>query len=371
MHRPSPESETDMQRTLGNANGLDGQPLSMQQQSYERMLEGLRRDFGVCMDEFANPRLQELMLNPDGRIWREVAGEGMSDTGLRMTPLEGEHLFSSLAGILETEVRASRPILECELPLNGWRFEGLVSPIVDAPSFSIRVPNALGLTLADFESSGVLTDVNDPYNRNTVERAGFIELAKGKTHREIIELAVKLRKNILIIGGTGSGKTTVLNAITHAVATLTPSHRIIIIEDTREVRCAAPNVVQMRTNLELADVDMTRLLKASLRLRPDRIIAGEVRDKSALALLKMWNTGHPGGLATVHADSCEGGLTRMEQMIEENPGIRVNRHVIAEAIDLCVFIGKEKDHPAGRKIRQLAIVEAYNPQSGKYVLHNV
>lgn len=363
------ERDTDMQRATAISN--DGQPPSLQQQSYERMLQGLRRDFGVCMAEFKNPLLQELMLNPDGRIWREVAGQGMSDTGLRMSPVEGEHLFSSLAGILETEVRASRPILECELPLNGWRFEGLVWPIVDGPSFSIRVPNALGLTLADLESRGVLTDVNDPYNRARVERAGFVEMAEGKSHREIIELAVKLRKNILIIGGTGSGKTTLLNAITHAIATMTPEHRVIIIEDTREVQCAAPNVVQMRTNLELADVDMTRLLKASLRLRPDRIIAGEVRDKSALALLKMWNTGHPGGLATVHADSCEGGLTRLEQMIEENPGIRANKHVIAEAIDLCVFIGKEADHQAGRKIRQLAIVEAYDRQSGRYMLHNV
>jgi Flp pilus assembly CpaF family ATPase len=152
---------------------------------------------------------------------------------------------------------------------------------------------------------------------------------------------------------------------------MTPEHRIIIIEDTREVRCGAPNVVQMRTNTELADVDMTRLLKASLRLRPDRIIVGEVRDKAALALLKMWNTGHPGGLATVHADNCYGGLIRLEQMIEENPGIRANKHVIAEAIDLCLFIGKDADHAAGRKIRELAVVEKYDPNSGRYVLRNV
>ncbi|NLP65493.1 Flp pilus assembly complex ATPase component TadA [Paraburkholderia sacchari] len=360
-----------MQNALGIVGGSEGQPLSMQQQSYERMLDGLRRDFGVCMDEFENPLLQELMLNPDGRLWREVAGQGMSDTGLRMSASEGEHLFGSLAGLLETEVRASKPILECELPLNGWRFEGLVWPIVDAPSFSIRVPNALGVTLKDFEDRGILTDVNDPYNHKTVQREEFAEQARGKSHREIIELAVKLRKNILIIGGTASGKTTILNAISHAIATMTPEHRVIIIEDTREVRCAAPNLVQMRTNTELADVDMTRLLKASLRLRPDRIIVGEVRDKAALALLKMWNTGHPGGLATVHADDCYGGLIRLEQMIEENPGIRANRHVIAEAIGLCVFIGKDADHAAGRKVRELAIVEKYDQNSGRYVLRNV
>ncbi len=360
-----------MQEAMSVVSELKGQPLSMQQQSYERMLDGLRRDFGVCMREFENPLLQELMLNPDGHLWREVAGQGMSDTGLRMSPNEGEHLFSSLAGILETEVRGSKPILECELPLNGERFEGLVWPIVTGPTFAIRVNNALGITLGDFESRGILTDVNDPENRKKVQRAEFADLARGKSHREIIELAIKLRKNILIIGSTGSGKTTLLNAISHGIATLTPEHRIIIIEDTREVRCAAPNVVQMRTNTDIADVDMTRLLKASLRLRPDRIIVGEVRDKAALALLKMWNTGHPGGLATVHADDCYGGLIRLEQMIEENPGVRANKHVIAEAVDLCIFIGKDADHAAGRKISELAIVEKYDPNSGRYVLRNV
>jgi len=353
------------------AGALNALPLSLQQQSYERMLDWLKRDFGVCLAEFENPLLQELMLNPDGRLWREVAGQGMSDTGMRMTASEGEQLFSSLSGLLEAEVKASKPILECELPTNGARFEGLIWPIVTGPTFAIRVPTAMGITLEDFERRKILTDVNDPENKKRIARADFAEMASGKSHREIIEMAVRLRKNILIVGGTASGKTTLLNAISQSIATLTPEHRIIIIEDTREVQCAAPNVVQMRTNLEIADVDMTRLLKASLRLRPDRIIVGEVRDKAALALLKMWNTGHPGGLATVHADDCYGGLTRLERMIEENPGIRANKHDIADAVDLCIFIGKDSDHSAGRKIRELAVVEKYDAQTQRYVLRNV
>ncbi|MGY8527615.1 ATPase, T2SS/T4P/T4SS family [Paracidovorax citrulli] len=342
----------------------------MQRQSYQRMLTGLERDFGPCMAEFSNPRLQELMLNPDGRVWRELAGAGMMDTGLRFTPSEAEQLFGDLAGLLGLELTVKDPILECELPLNGHRFAGLVQPIVQGPAFAIRVQNSLGITLDDFESRGVLTEKNDPQNQRRLARAPFVDLAKDRTHRQIIELAVLLRKNILLIGGTGSGKTTLLNAITDCISKVSPEHRIIIIEDTREVVCASQNVVQLRTN-EQANVDATRCLKVAMRLRPDRIIQGEVRDKSALDLLKMWGTGHPGGLATVHADDCYGGLVRLERLIEENPGIKANPHSIADAIDLCIFIEKDEGVEAGRKIREVACVQGYDTQTGRYILAHI
>ncbi|KAA0178821.1 conjugal transfer protein TrbB [Cupriavidus gilardii] len=352
-------------------NGTGSTHMSMQQQSYERMLEGLRRDFGPCLEEFKNPRLQELMLNPDGRLWREVAGEGMSDTGIRFTKTEAEQLFTDLAGILGLELTARQPIIECELPIGGHRFAGLIAPIVQGgPAFAIRVQNSLGITLQDFAARGVLTDKSDPANRHRIARADFIEMVEGKSHLEIIELGIRLRKNMLIIGGTGSGKTTLLNAIADSTSKINPDHRIVIIEDTREVICASANVVQMRTNRD-AQVDMTKCLMTTLRLRPDRIFVGEVRDGAALALLKMWGTGHPGGLATVHADDCYGGLVRLERMIEENPGIRANPHSIADAIDLCIFIEKDKEAEAGRKVREVAVVERYDNSTNRYVLRQV
>lgn len=342
---------------------------ALSDQARERRLEGLRRDFGsTCLAALKSERVIEVMLNPDGRIFLDEVGRGMYDTGQKMSAAQAESLFNGVAAMLGTAVTYKDPILEGELPLDGSRFEGLLWPVVQAPAYAIRKKASLVFTLDDYEKVGILTNKDDPLNLRRHQSTSFVEATRGLSHGDIIRLAIRQRKNILVIGSTSSGKTTLVNAILHGISKITPEHRIVLIEDTGEIQCAADNFVQMRSN---ADVSMTRLLKATMRMRPDRIIVGEVRDGAVLALLKMWNTGHPGGLATIHANDCEDGLVRVEQLMEENEGIKANPKVIANAIDLCIFIEKETGIDAGRKVRQVAIVEGYDAANRKYLLHYV
>lgn len=346
------------------AQALD-EPATGALRSQERLLEGLRRDFGaVCMDALANPKVVELMLNPDGAVWLDEHGQGMHDTGFRMRPSQAMKLFTTIASLLGTTITAKEPILEGELPLDGSRFEGLISPLVSGPTFAIRKKALQVFTLEDYASRGILTHRDDDLNQRRRREASFAEQVSGMPHAEVLREAVKLRKNILVVGSTGSGKTTLVNALIDAVATITPHHRVVLIEDTGEIQCSARNYVQMRS---ASHIDMTRLLKATMRLRPDRIIVGEVRGAEALALLKAWNTGHPGGLATVHANDAEAGLVRLQQLIQEGISV-VNPHFIAEAVDLVVFIDKEEGVAAGRKVREVMLVEEFDEATKRYRL---
>ena len=345
------------------------QPLSNQEQSWLRKLEGLKRDLGPeVMRELADPKVIEVMLNPDGRVWRDRLGEGMSDIGFEMPVSQAEKLLGGIASMLNTVITREHPILEGELPLDGSRFEGILSPIVARPAFAIRKKASLIFTLDNYESSGILSDKNDPRNFMMRNEESFLDIVRGMRHAQILKTAIKMRKNILVVGGTGSGKTTLLNALFHGIAELTPEHRIVLIEDTGEIQCAAKNLVQMRAN---KDVNITQLLSATLRMRPDRICVGEVRGPEALGLLKLLNTGHPGGVASLHADSPVKGLERLERLIEENPGIKANPHEIAEAINVVVFIGKTANLDVGRKVSEIIVVEGYDKRTGQYITTKV
>src|SRR5256885_14862012 len=148
-----------------------------------------------------------------------------------------------------------------------------------------------------------------------------------------LSLAVVERRNLLVAGGTSSGKTTLANALLAEMAHL--DERVILIEDTRELQCAAPDVVALRTRA--GGVTMADLVRSTLRLRPDRIIVGEVRGPEALDMLKAWNTGHPGGITTVHANSAAAGLLRLEQLVQEAV-VTVPRNLIVQAIDIVAFL---------------------------------
>ncbi|RWC64181.1 P-type conjugative transfer ATPase TrbB [Mesorhizobium sp.] len=273
----------------------------------------------------------EVMLNPDGRLWIDRLSEGLSDTGERLSAPDGERIVRLVAHHVGAEVHAGAPRVSAELPETGERFEGLLPPVVAAPAFAIRKPAVAIFTLEDYVAAEIMS----------------------ACQADALRLGVANRANILVAGGTSTGKTTLINALLAEVAKT--ADRVVIIEDTRELQCAAPNLVAMRTKDGVAS--LSDLVRSSLRLRPDRIPVGEVRGAEALELLKAWGTGHPGGLGTIHAGSAIGALRRMEQLIQEAV-VTVPRALIAETIDLVAVLS---GRGSARRLSELARVDGLRP----------
>lgn len=292
-------------------------------------------DIAAWLDD---PAVIEIMLNPDGRLWVDRLGQGIADSGKRLGAGDGERIVRLVAHHVGVEVHAASPRVSAELPDAGERFEGLLPPVVAAPTFAIRKPAVAVFTLGDYVAAGIMT-------------AGEAERLRS---------AVADRSNILVAGGTGTGKTTLVNALLAEVAK--SGDRVVLIEDTRELQCAAPNLVAMRTRDSVAS--LADLVRSSLRLRPDRIPIGEVRGAEALDLLKAWGTGHPGGIGTIHAGSAMGVLRRIEQLIQEAV-VTVPRALIAETIDIVAVLGRDG---TGRRLTELARVDGLDPATGDYRL---
>ncbi len=295
----------------------------------QRLQRKLKSELGnLILDALEDKSVFEILLNPDGSLWVERLGEEMKRVG-NMTAINAESLMNTIADSLGTEVSREKPVLEGELPIDGSRFEGLLPPVVARPTFTIRKAASVVFTLDEYVEQGVMSS----------------------HQKQMIQQAVASRMNILVVGGTGSGKTTLTNAIIKCVTDTHANDRLVIIEDTREIQCSAENAVQLRTSQE---VDMLKLLRATMRLRPDRILVGEVRGAEALSLLKAWNTGHPGGVATVHANGAAAGLVRIEQLVSEAGNIAGVSSLIHEAVDLVIAIQKCK---GGRTIKEILDVK--------------
>jgi type IV secretion system protein TrbB len=304
----------------------------------DRRRNMLRSAMGPAIVQALNePEVVEILVNPDGCLWLDRHGAGRARAGVVLTPHEVDRIIRLVASYVRLEASQKSPIVSAELPETGERFEGLLPPVTAAPCFAIRKPTVTAIRLADYVAAGITTPA----------------VAK------ILAEAVLRARNILVAGGTGSGKTTLANALLAEVAAL--AERVITIEDTRELYCTAKDAVALRTKPGVAT--LADLVRSTLRLRPDRIVVGEVRGAEALDMLKAWNTGHPGGIATVHANSARAALYRLEQLIQEAV-IAVPRHLIAQAIDVIVFIvGRGSE----RRIQTVAEVKGLGPD-GDYVL---
>jgi type IV secretion system protein VirB11 len=324
-----------------------------------RLDEKLKRELGeVVLGALSDDRTEDVVLNPNSKLWVNRQGDGWMHAGT-LSPTQAYAAIATVAAHKGTVVNYDRPILETELPIDGSRFEAIVPPVASAPIFAIRVRPRRIYTLDDYERSAILTDRNDLRNRVRA-RNNCAEHLAGLSHADAIRRAIKDRKNVLIVGSTGSGKTTLVNACLHLMATLCPNDRVISIEDTMELQCPVANSVDLRA---VGSVSMLDCLRASMRLKPKRIVVGEVRGGEAHVMLKAWNTGHPGGIATVHANDAVSGLVRLESLIAEATSAP-QQHLIAEAIDLVVFIDEDSEVAAGRKVRELLVVTGYD--SGRY-----
>jgi len=300
--------------------------MTINTQADERRRTMLRTAMGqAIVMALADAAVIEVMVNPDGALRLDRLGCGRVDTGVRIMPAEVERIIRLVASHVRAEAHAENPIISAELP-SGERFEGLLPPVALAPCFAIRKPAARIYTLGDYVAEGVMA----PIEAATLKKA------------------VGARCNILIAGGTSSGKTTLANALLAEIAEC--DERVILIEDTRELQCAARDCVGLRTRR--GAVTLADLVRSTLRLRPDRIIVGEVRGAEALDMLKAWNTGHPGGVATVHANSARAALYRIEQLCQEAVAT-APRRLITEAIDIVVFIA---GRGASRRIETIAEV---------------
>ncbi|WP_066810230.1 P-type conjugative transfer ATPase TrbB [Sphingomonas asaccharolytica] len=308
--------------------------------SAERRRAMLRTAMGPAIAAaIADPRVIEIMVNPDGALRVDILGEGRVDTDVRLDAAQVERIIRLVASHARAEVHGDAPIVSAELPPHmegraGERFEGVLPPVSVGPCFSIRKPAERLYGLDDYVTDGIMTE----------------------TAADRLKAAVTQRFNILVAGGTSSGKTTLANALLAEMARV--DQRVILIEDTRELQSPAPDTVALRTRPGI--VSMTDLVRSTLRLRPDRIVVGEVRGPEALDMLKAWNTGHPGGVATVHANSAIAALYRVEQLVQEAV-VTVPRRLIAEAIDIIVFISGRGVH---RRVSTIARVTGVDPDGG-------
>jgi len=287
----------------------------------------------------ADPNVVEIMVNPDGAVWIDRLVGGMVATDLRLTAWEVEDAIAAIASELGTTVDASMPTLQGELPLDGSRVQAFLPPATEAPALIIRKRATRVIPLDDYVDAGIL----------------------ARNHRDLIRDAVRDRRNLLIAGSTGSGKTTFANGILGEIAELTPADRLILLEDTRELQCPSPNKLFLRKS---AARSLTQLLQDTLRSRPERIVFGEVRDGSAHDFLMALNTGHGGSFTTIHANGAYDALLRLEDLVQL-AGVPAVPRAIARAIHLIVFLVRTGDH---RRVTEFAVVDGV-AADGTYHLH--
>lgn len=299
----------------------------------DRVCCKLERDLGTnLLEALKDPSTVELMVNPDGKVWIERLGESMQYIGSLGTA-QTEAIIKTVAGFHSKEITRSNPIVEGEFPLDQSRFAGQIPPVVSSPCFAIRKKAIQVYGLNDYVECGILSH----------------------QHCDVICDAISKHRNILVIGGTGSGKTTFINAIIQEMIDNFPDERVVILEDTAEIQCSAQNFLQYHTSTEIS---MTQLLKTTLRMRPDRILVGEVRGAEALDLVDCWNTGHEGGAATLHANNALMGLTRLESLISRNPAAPKDiKRLISEAVHLIVHISRTSQ---GRIVKEVIGIKGFS-----------
>ena len=279
-----------------------------------RVVELVQTALGPKVRELLkDPLISEIRLNSDGALWVNKLGHGKFNTGEVVASENARRAIEAVAYSVGECCNDKNPSISAELPGTGERFQGVLSPLSKGPVIAIRKKAVKIFSLEDLEAQGVL-------------KPGV---------RALLIKALLEKQNILIVGGTDSGKTTFANALLQVIAET--RDRIVIIEDTQELQCAAEDVEYLRTRDGVAS--LRDLVRVTMRLSPDRIVIGEVRGAEALDLIKAWNTGHGGGVSTVHASSARQGLSRIEHLIQE-AGVVPPREMLAEAVNIVIYMEK-------------------------------
>lgn len=300
--------------------------------------------------------ITEIYNNDDGFIRYQSHTEGKVKTNIQLTPEQYQAIIELVAGQVGKIANEEVPSLSAEIAGYGCRFQGELPPIVRQPQINIRKKAVRIFSLEDYVRDGMLS----------------------LTYKSYIEQAIAARKNILIVGGTGTGKTTFLNAVLAAIARISPYHRIISLEDLPELQCPADDYSPMFTKQDTGQggirYNMTRLLADCMRRSPDRIVVGEVRDGAAYTMLKAWNTGHEGGACTVHANGAVEGLTRIKSLAQEDPDAAGDtKELIGEAIDVVISIAHVEfgDGKKGRRVNDIIEVAGYDSKEDQYRIKHV
>lgn len=297
------------------------------------------------LEALNDPSVVEIMLNDDRKVFVERLGCDKMQKLKKINRSVSEEIIRLVAGILNLVIPPEKPILECEWPLDGSRFAALLPPLVANPVFTIRKRAVKVFTLEEYVAGGIMSSLQ----------------------YEAINLAITQRKNIIVIGGTGSGKTTLCNAVLHQMTMFAPGVRQIIIEDTCEIQSTADNKVCYHTTLTTS---LSDLIRVTLRMRPDRVIVGEVRSQEAFDLLQIWNTGHPGGLCTLHANDCISGLDRLKTLVSMHPySPREIEPTIGLAVDFLVNIARAEN--GSRRVTEIVSVQGWLQREGSYVLESI
>lgn len=319
--------------------------MSVEDVSMDRAFEALLNSMGPGILRYMeDPDIYEIILNPDQRVWVDSFEKGSIDTGMKISPATSKRMIYDIAAISGQVILPDLPILEAEVPLSphfdSFRFNGVLPRIVEAPIFNIRKHPKRVLTLEEYVAQGVMTE----------------------HQREIIVQEIHAKKNIIVAGSTGSGKTTFLNAILAEISKL--SDRIVMIEDTKELNCLAKNHVALKTT---PSANMVALLRTTLRMSPKRIVVGEIRNEEALTLLDAWSTGHRGGCSTLHSDSAYDTLLRLETLTSR-VSVNPQQITLGRAVDMVVYL---EYSGLKRSVKEIIRVEKYDPIKQEYIIEKV
>ncbi len=301
--------------------------------------------------------VNELSINKEQEVWVEKMGEVRMEKVQELTLSHLNGMAQLIAQSTSQKISSERPLLSATIPSIKYRVQIVLPPACESITFAIRKPSILQMSLDDYEASGAFSEIMG--KKEDTSNQELKELLDAGRINEFLKSCVKMKKNLIISGGTSTGKTTFGNAVLQEIPT---NERIVTVEDAREIQLNNhPNRVHLiasKGGQGLSKVSVQDLIEVCLRIRPDRIIVGELRGAEAFSFLRAINTGHPGSIATLHADSCRMAIEQLTLMVlQSDIGIPVEqiRRYIFNIIDVIVQLKRDTD--GTRKVSDILMMQ--------------